>query len=80
MSEWGNLPVVMLGRPWRPPGAGTGGTEPSQYPEEKKSTEIPPVVVSERGTAQTWAAQWSADLSCPGVAGAGGERGSAPGE
>ena len=27
----------------------TGGTETSQYPEEEKSTEIPPVVASERG-------------------------------
>ena len=27
----------------------SGGTETSQYPEEKKSTEIPQVVVSERG-------------------------------
>lgn len=31
----------------------TRGTETSQYPEEKKSTEIPSVVVSERGAAQT---------------------------
>ena len=31
----------------------TRGTETSKYPEEKKSTEIPSVVVSERGTAQT---------------------------
>lgn len=30
----------------------TGGTETSQYPEEKKSTEIPPVAASERGGAQ----------------------------
>lgn len=30
----------------------TGGTETSQYPEEKKSTEIPPVAASERGRAQ----------------------------
>ena len=29
----------------------TGGTETSKYPEEKKSTEIPLVVASERGTA-----------------------------
>ena len=29
----------------------TGGSETSQYPEEKKSTEIPLVVASERGTA-----------------------------
>src|SRR5215212_5703491 len=31
----------------------SGGTETSQYPEEQKSTEIPQVVVSERGGAQT---------------------------
>ena len=31
----------------------TGRTETSQYPEEKKSTEIPLVVVSESGRAQT---------------------------
>ena len=31
----------------------TRGTETSKYPEEKKSTEIPSVVVSERGAAQT---------------------------
>ena len=30
----------------------TGGTETSKYPEEKKSTEIPPVAASERGGAQ----------------------------
>jgi hypothetical protein len=29
------------------------GTETSQYPEEQKSTEIPLVVASERGAAQT---------------------------
>lgn len=29
----------------------TWGSETSQYPEEKKSTEIPLVVASERGTA-----------------------------
>ena len=31
----------------------TRGTETSQYPEEKKSTEIPLVAASERGKAQT---------------------------
>jgi hypothetical protein len=31
----------------------SGGTETSQYPEEEESTEIPQVVVSERGGAQT---------------------------
>ena len=30
----------------------TRGSETSQYPKEKKSTEIPLVVASERGTAQ----------------------------
>jgi hypothetical protein len=32
-------------------GGDTRGIETSQYPEEKKSTEIPPVVASERGIA-----------------------------
>src|SRR3712207_3510981 len=31
----------------------SGGTETSQYPEERKSTETPRVVASERGSAQT---------------------------
>ena len=31
----------------------TWGSETSQYPEEKKSTEIPQVVASERGRGQT---------------------------
>ena len=31
----------------------TRGTETSQYPEEKKSIEIPQVAASERGGAQT---------------------------
>ena len=31
----------------------TQGTETSKYLEEKESTEIPPVAVSEGGTAQT---------------------------
>ena len=30
----------------------TGRTETSKYPEEKKSTEIPPVAASERGGAR----------------------------
>ena len=37
----------------------TRGTETSQYPEEKKSTEIPAVVVSEPGGAQTGCIQWT---------------------
>ena len=32
-------------------GRRTRGTETSKYPEEKKSTEIPSVAASERGTA-----------------------------
>jgi hypothetical protein len=36
---------------------GTGGTETSQYLEEEKSTEIPSVVASEGGIAQTEHAQ-----------------------
>jgi hypothetical protein len=32
---------------------GTWGTETSQYPEEEKSNEIPGVVASETGGAQT---------------------------
>ena len=31
----------------------TGGSETSQYPQEQKSIEIPLVVASERGRAQT---------------------------
>ena len=31
----------------------TRGSEPSQYPQEQKTTVIPPVAASERGTAQT---------------------------
>ena len=31
----------------------TRGSETSQYPEEEKSTEIPPVAASEEGIAQT---------------------------
>ena len=37
-------------------GVVSGGTETSKYPEENKSTEIPQVAVSERGTAQTFMA------------------------
>ena len=49
----------------------TGGTETSKYPEEKKSTEIPPVAASERGAAQSlnqhvW--QWNG-LESPAIQG-----------
>src|SRR5918911_62108 len=46
----------------------SGGSETSQYPEERKSTETPRVVASERGSAQTWQVQ--AGTRClPGVVG-----------
>src|SRR5919106_3652295 len=46
----------------------SGGTETSQYPEERKSTETPRVVASERGSAQTGPVQ--ARTRCrPGVVG-----------
>src|SRR4051812_396832 len=35
------------------PAEASQGTETSQYPEERKSTETPRVVASERGSAQT---------------------------
>ena len=37
----------------------TRGTEPSQYPQERKSTETPLVAASERGRAQTVPGNWS---------------------
>ena len=36
MSEWGNPPGVTAGHPERNVREGTGGTETSQYPEEKR--------------------------------------------
>ena len=56
MSEWGN-PLTWNGE--HPSlneiggGGETRGSEPSKYPQEKKSNEIPPVAASERGGAQT---------------------------
>ena len=50
-SEWDNPPCASMG-----PAAMRGltrGIETSNYPEEKKSTEIPLVVASERGLVQT---------------------------
>ena len=53
ISEWGNpaqfteLPLVEHIDQME----GTGGTETSKYPEEKKSNEIPGVAVSEMGRA-----------------------------
>ena len=45
----------------------TRGTETSHYPQEKKTTVIPPVVASERGIAQTVAVSattgsWDRDI------------------
>ena len=44
----GHLSAEFIGREKQ-----TRGTETSQYPEEKKSTETPLVAASERGIAQT---------------------------
>ena len=47
----------------------TRGTETSQYPEEKTSTEIPLVVASERGTGQ-WSLEVKQNgLESPAIAG-----------
>ena len=52
MSEWGNPPLIAVSIPeFIGYGSDTRGTETSKYPEEKKSTEIPLVAASERGTA-----------------------------
>ena len=53
VSEWGN-PASISWSSWSEyiaPEKRTWGTETSKYPEEKKSTEIPPVAASERGPA-----------------------------
>src|SRR5436189_6380814 len=44
------------------PAEASQGSETSQYPEERKSTETPRVVASERGSAQT--RQMQADTRC----------------
>ena len=51
MPEWGNPAGGDTGHLLRQ--ERTRGTETSQYPEEEKSTEMPSVAASERGTAQT---------------------------
>ena len=61
----------------------TRGTETSQYPEEWKSTETPPVAASERGIAQTDGKQflsglWDSDVGSDRIAersGKAGQRG-----
>src|SRR5215470_20212853 len=56
ISEWGN-PVGVNALPSRSefiaPTKLTGGSEPSQYPQEEKAKAIPSVAASERGSAQT---------------------------
>jgi hypothetical protein len=53
MTEWGNPANREVRHPERKRGKPTRGTETSQYLEEKKSTEILLVAVSERGRGQT---------------------------
>ena len=64
MSEWGNPAGVMPSHTTAESigcGERTRGSEPSQYPEEKKATAIPSVAASERGTAQTsYVPSWQA--------------------
>ena len=43
----------------------TRGSETSQYPQEKKSTEIPLVAASERGEAQTGCSDTSGVVGLP---------------
>ena len=56
----------------------TGGSETSQYPEEKKSNEISQVAASERETAQKSAAFKRNGLGRPGTQGETPVRGRAP--
>ena len=51
MSEWGNPPARVSCSEYIGTEKRTRRTETSQYPQEKKSTEIPKVVASEMGTA-----------------------------
>ena len=56
IPEWGNPVRVIPGYPeaeYIGPWRRTRGTETSQYPQEKKSTEILLVAASERGRGQT---------------------------
>ena len=56
MSEWGNPAGVISCHPpveFIDRGRRTGGTETSNYPQEKKSIEVLQVAASERGIAQT---------------------------
>ena len=55
ISEWGNPPGVNARHPRE--GRLTRGTETSKYPQEEKTTVMPPVAASERGGAQTGAVE-----------------------
>ena len=59
ISEWGN---PMTGRVITMNMGRTQGTETSKYLQEEKTTVIPQVVASERGTAQT-----GGFTECPGL-------------
>jgi hypothetical protein len=48
LGNTGRSPAEFIGR-WK----ATGGSEPSQYPQEEKTIVIPLVAASERGIAQT---------------------------
>ena len=61
MSEWGN-PAGVIQSPSAEFIGGverTWGSETSQYPEEKKSSEILLVAASERGIGQTSSLRWA---------------------
>ena len=53
-------PPEFIGR-----GERTGGSEPSQYPQEEKATAIPGVAASETGTAQTGRVYKRASIARP---------------
>ena len=75
VPEWGNPPGAM---PRHPPlnqiggEEATRGTETSKYPEEEKSTEIPPVAASESGRRPNRSFRHS--FRALGLRGCGGER------
>ena len=70
----GTTPPERIGR-----GTGTGGTETSQYPEERKANANVGVAASETARAQTGTAQWPAGLCGAGVGRPAWGRGSSPG-
>ena len=58
----------------------TGGSEPSQYPQEQKAIAIPSVAASEHGTAQTGRVLKPASVALPGLRGVAGSGCSRAGE